>query len=100
LNTNGKWDTPWDLGARGSCMVGGNISTQAGGINFVRYGSLRQYVTGLEVVLADGTVLDLMENKGKEEKKKSDKWEFKGPDLKQNFIASEGILGIITKIGL
>ena len=49
---------PLDLGAKGSCQIGGNISTNAGGLRFLRYGSLHGSVLGLEVVLADGTVLD------------------------------------------
>lgn len=49
---------PLDLGAKGSCQIGGNIATNAGGLRFLRYGSLHGSVLGLEVVLADGTVLD------------------------------------------
>ena len=49
---------PLDLGARGSCAIGGNISTNAGGNRVIRYGMTREMVLGLEVVLADGTVLD------------------------------------------
>jgi D-2-hydroxyglutarate dehydrogenase len=50
---------PWDLGSRGTCQVGGNVSTNAGGLNVVKKGLLRSYVLGLEVVLANGQVLDL-----------------------------------------
>ena len=49
---------PLDLGAKGSCQIGGNVATNAGGLRFVRYGSLHGSVLGLEAVLADGTVLD------------------------------------------
>ncbi|MFN3500544.1 MAG: FAD-binding oxidoreductase, partial [Pannonibacter indicus] len=51
---------PLDLGAKGSCQIGGNISTNAGGLRFVRYGSLHGSVLGLEVVLADGSIMDVM----------------------------------------
>ncbi|HEX6259898.1 MAG TPA: FAD-binding oxidoreductase, partial [Woeseiaceae bacterium] len=47
---------PLDLGARGSCTIGGNVATNAGGINVIRYGMMRELVLGLEAVLADGTV--------------------------------------------
>ena len=50
---------PIDLGAKGSCMIGGNVSTNAGGIRLIKYGNLHNSVVGLEVVLADGTVLNL-----------------------------------------
>ncbi|NIV19042.1 MAG: FAD-binding protein, partial [Woeseiaceae bacterium] len=49
---------PLSLSAEGSCQIGGNLSTNAGGINVIRYGTARQQVLGLEVVLADGTVWD------------------------------------------
>ena len=49
---------PLDLGAKGSCQIGGNIATNAGGLRLLRYGSLHGNVVGLEVVLADGTVLN------------------------------------------
>jgi len=45
---------PWDLGARGTCMVGGNVSTNAGGLNVVRKNLLRKHIVGLEVVLSSG----------------------------------------------
>ena len=51
---------PLDLGAKGSCQIGGNVATNAGGLRVLRYGSMHQNVLGLEVVLADGTVLDMV----------------------------------------
>ena len=83
--------TPYDLGSRGSCTVGGNISTNAGGNNFIRHGPLRAHVVGLEVVLASGRILDLMSKCRKDNT---------GYDLKQLFIGSEGTLGVITKAAL
>lgn len=71
---NQGYATPYDLGATGSCIVGGNLSTMACGIHFVKYGGLRNYVLGLEVVLPDGKILDMI---GHLRKDKS------GPDLKQ-----------------
>lgn len=79
---------PLDLGARGSCAIGGNIATNAGGNRVVRYGMTRQMVLGLEVVLADGTVLDMLNTMIKNNA---------GFDLKQLFIGSEGSLGIVTR---
>lgn len=78
---------PLDLGAKGSCQIGGNIATNAGGLRYLRYGSLHGTVLGLEVVLADGTVLDNLSALRKDNT---------GYDLKQLFIGSEGTLGIIT----
>ena len=83
--------TPYDLGSRGSCTVGGNISTNAGGNNFIRHGPLRGHVVGLEVLLASGEVLDLMTKCRKDNT---------GYDLKQLFIGTEGTLGVITKAAL
>jgi len=77
-----------DLGARGSCTIGGNMSTNAGGLSVLRYGMMREQVLGLEVVLADGTILSSMNNMMKNNA---------GYDLKQLFIGSEGTLGIITR---
>ncbi len=77
-----------DLGARGSCQIGGNLSTNAGGIRVIRYGMAREQVLGLEAVLADGTVVS---NLNKMLKNNA------GYDLKQLFIGSEGTLGIITR---
>ena len=78
---------PLWFGARGSAMIGGVLSTNAGGSNVLRYGSTRALCLGLEVVLADGRVLDLM---GQLHKDNS------GYDLKQMFIGAEGTLGVIT----
>ncbi|KAI8458597.1 hypothetical protein BY996DRAFT_4576959 [Phakopsora pachyrhizi] len=82
---------PLDLGAKGSCQVGGNIATNAGGLRLLRYGSLHGSVLGLEVVLPDenGTIL----SSGMKNGLRKDNT---GYDLKQLFIGSEGTLGIIT----
>ncbi|MCC5882805.1 MAG: FAD-binding oxidoreductase [Halomonas sp.] len=77
-----------DLGARGSCTIGGNIATNAGGVRVIRYGMMRQQVLGLEAVLADGTVVSSMNRMLKNNA---------GYDLKQLFIGSEGTLGIVTR---
>ncbi|MGB3148657.1 MAG: FAD-binding oxidoreductase [Paracoccaceae bacterium] len=78
---------PLWFGARGSAMIGGVLSTNAGGSNVLRYGSTRALCLGLEVVLADGRVMDLMSELHKDNS---------GYDLKQLFIGAEGTLGIIT----
>ena len=57
---------PWDLGARGSCQLGGNIATNAGGLNVVRNGPLRNYIMGLEVVLSNGKILNLLNKNRKD----------------------------------
>lgn len=80
---------PLDLGARGSCTIGGNAATNAGGINVIRYGMMRNHILGMEVVLADGTILSSMNKVIKNNS---------GYDLKQLFIGSEGTLGIITRL--
>lgn len=77
-----------DLGARGSCTIGGNISTNAGGLSVLRYGMTRDQILGLEVVLADGTILSSMNKMIKNNA---------GYDLKQLFIGSEGTLGVVTR---
>ncbi len=79
---------PLDLGARGSCTIGGNLSTNAGGNRVIRYGMTRDLVVGVEAVLADGTIID-----GLHKLRKNNT----GYDLKQLFIGSEGTLGLITK---
>lgn len=79
---------PLDLGARGSATIGGNIATNAGGNKVLRYGMMREMILGLEVVLADGTILSSMNKVIKNNA---------GYDLKQLFIGSEGTLGIVTR---
>jgi FAD/FMN-containing dehydrogenase len=78
-----------DLGARGSCQIGGNVSTNAGGNGVLQHGMMREQVLGLEVVLADGTVLPMLRPMIKNNT---------GYDLKQFFIGAEGTLGIITRV--
>ncbi len=78
---------PLFFGARGSAMIGGNLSTNAGGSNVLRYGNTRALCLGLEVVLADGRVLNLMSELHKDNA---------GYDLKDLFIGAEGTLGVIT----
>ncbi|WP_342129865.1 FAD-binding oxidoreductase [Hydrogenophaga sp. OTU3427] len=80
-----------DLGARGSCQIGGNLATNAGGNGVVQFGMMREQTLGLEVVLADGTVLDMLRPMVKNNT---------GYDLKQFFIGAEGTLGIITRAQL
>ena len=82
---------PLDLGGRGSCTIGGNIATNAGGVRVVRYGMMRALVLGVEAVLADGTVLKSLNRMLKNNA---------GYDLKQLFIGSEGTLGVITRADL
>jgi len=86
LNDHG-FMVPLDLGAKGSCQIGGNIATNAGGLRLLRYGSLHGNVIGLEVVLADGEVISQLNALRKDNT---------GYDLKQLFIGSEGTLGVIT----
>jgi FAD/FMN-containing dehydrogenase len=78
---------PLSLAAEGSCQIGGNLSTNAGGVNVLRYGTARDQVLGLEVVLPDGRVWDGLRALRKDNT---------GYDLKQLFIGAEGTLGIIT----
>ncbi|MEG2046850.1 MAG: FAD-binding oxidoreductase [Comamonas sp.] len=78
-----------DLGARGSCQIGGNVSTNAGGNGVLQHGMMREQVLGLEVVLADGTVLPMLRPMLKNNT---------GYDLKQFFIGAEGTLGVITRV--
>src|SRR6201996_495710 len=82
---------PLDLGAKGSCQIGGNVSTNAGGLRLLRYGSLHGTVLGVEAVLADGTLVDDLSKLRKNNT---------GYDLKQLFIGAEGTLGIITGISI
>jgi len=78
---------PLSLAAEGSCQLGGNISTNAGGTNVLRYGNTRDLVMGLEVVLADGRIINGLSGLRKDNT---------GYDLKQLFIGAEGTLGFIT----
>jgi len=82
---------PLDLGGRGSCQLGGNASTNAGGMRVIRYGMMREQILGLEVVLADGRIVSSMNQMIKNNT---------GYDLKHLFIGSEGTLGVITKLVL
>ncbi len=82
---------PLDLGARGSCQIGGNVSTNAGGNHVIRFGMTRDNVLGLEVVLADGTIVSSLNTMIKNNA---------GYDLKQLFIGTEGTLGIVTRVVL
>ena len=78
---------PLSLAAQGSCQIGGNLSTNAGGVNVLRYGNAREQVLGLEVVLPDGRVWDGLRALRKDNT---------GYDLKQLFLGAEGTLGVIT----
>ncbi len=78
---------PLSLGAEGTCQIGGNISTNAGGVQVLRYGNARDLVLGLETVLPDGRIFDGLRSLRKDNT---------GYDLKQLFIGAEGTLGIIT----
>src|SRR4029079_1614323 len=78
---------PLSLASEGSCTIGGNLATNAGGNAVLRYGNARDLVLGVEVVLADGRVLDLTKGLRKDNT---------GYDLKQLFIGAEGTLGVIT----
>lgn len=82
---------PLDLGAKGSCQIGGNVATNAGGLRLLRYGSLHGNVLGVEAVLPDGTI---MHDLSKLRKNNT------GYDLKQLFIGGEGTIGIITGVSI
>lgn len=82
---------PLSLGAEGSCQIGGNVSTNAGGTSVLRYGNTRDLVLGVEVVLPDGRIWNGMRTLRKNNT---------GYDLKHIFIGAEGTLGIITKVAL
>ncbi|MBJ2152730.1 FAD-binding oxidoreductase [Paracoccus sp. IB05] len=82
---------PMSLGAEGSCQIGGNIATNAGGTGVLRYGNMRDLVLGLEVVLADGTVWEGLRTLRKNNS---------GYDLRNLFAGSEGTLGVITAAAL
>ncbi len=82
---------PLSIGSEGTCQLGGNLATNAGGINVLRYGMMRDLTLGLEVVLADGRLLDTLTTLRKDNT---------GYDVKGLFIGSEGTLGIITAASL
>lgn len=82
---------PLDLGAKGSCHIGGNVATNAGGLRLLRYGSLHGNVLGIEAVLPDGTIVDDLSKLRKNNT---------GYDLKQLFIGGEGTIGLITAISV
>eukprot|EP00741_Cyanophora_paradoxa_P016537 tig00020927_g15967.t1 len=82
---------PLDLGAKGSCQIGGNVATNAGGLRLVRYGSLHGTVLGLQVVMADGTIVDNLSTLRKDNT---------GIHLNHLFIGSEGVLGVITAVSI
>ncbi|XP_017774334.1 PREDICTED: D-2-hydroxyglutarate dehydrogenase, mitochondrial-like [Nicrophorus vespilloides] len=82
---------PLDLGAKGSCHIGGNVSTNAGGLRLLRYGNMHGNVLGLEAVKANGEIIDLMSSLKKDNT---------GFHLKHLFIGSEGTLGVVTKVAI
>jgi FAD/FMN-containing dehydrogenase len=82
---------PLSLGSEGTCRIGGNLASNAGGVNVIRYGMARDLVLGLEVVLADGRVWDGLRTLRKDNT---------GYDLKQLFLGAEGSLGVITAASL
>jgi len=82
---------PLSLGSEGSCQIGGNLATNAGGLNVVRYGMARELVLGVEAVLADGSVYDGLKSLRKDNT---------GYDLRSLLIGSEGTLGVITAASL
>lgn len=88
---NEGWFFPLDLGARGSCQIGGNAATNAGGNRVIRYGTMRDLVLGLEVALPNGTLMTMMNRVTKNTT---------GIDLKHLFIGAEGTLGVITRLVL
>ncbi|KAL2717564.1 hypothetical protein V1478_013264 [Vespula squamosa] len=82
---------PLDLGAKGSCLIGGNVSTNAGGIRLLRYGNLHGNILGLEAVKANGDVINSLNGLKKNNT---------GFHLKHLFIGSEGTLGVVTKVAI
>ena len=86
-----KLEMPISLGSKGSCQIGGNIATNAGGLNVIKYGSIRSNILGIEAILPNGDFYDDL---------KTVKKNNTGFDLKQLFIGSEGTLGIITAASL
>jgi (R)-2-hydroxyglutarate---pyruvate transhydrogenase len=82
---------PLDLGAKGSCQIGGNVATNAGGLRLLRYGTMHGNVLGIEAVLPDGTIVDDLSKLRKNNT---------GYDIKQLFIGGEGTIGIITAVSI
>ncbi|XP_013188156.2 D-2-hydroxyglutarate dehydrogenase, mitochondrial [Amyelois transitella] len=82
---------PLDLGAKGTCQIGGNVSTNAGGLRLLRYGNLHGSILGVEAVKADGTIIDCLKTLKKDNT---------GYHLKHLFIGSEGTLGLVTKVAI
>src|SRR5260221_10952247 len=82
---------PLSLGSEGTAQIGGNLSTNAGGTAVLRYGMMRDLVLGLEVVLADGRVLEALKSLRKDNT---------GYDVKSLFVGAEGTLGVITAASL
>ena len=82
---------PLSLASEGTCTIGGNISTNAGGLNVIAYGNTRDLVTGVEAVLADGRIVNALSKLRKDNT---------GYDVKSLFIGAEGTLGIITAASL
>ena len=82
---------PLDLGAKGSCQIGGNVATNAGGLRLLRYGSLHGNILGIEAVLPDGTIVDDLSKLRKNNT---------GYDIKHLFVGGEGTIGIITAISI
>jgi FAD/FMN-containing dehydrogenase len=104
---------PLDIGSKGTCHIGGNVSTNAGGHHFFRFGGLHGTVVGMEVVLADGRVLRMNIDANDDDDDNDDdcthRFQYSsaslrkdntGYDLKQLFIGGEGTLGIITKVAV
>ena len=87
--TEAKRLFPLSLAAQGSCQIGGNVATNAGGINVLRYGNMRDLTLGIEAVLPDGTMWNGLRSLRKDNT---------GYDLKQLFIGGEGTLGIVTRV--
>lgn len=90
LSTHG-FCAPVDLGAKGSCQIGGNIATNAGGLRFKRYGSLHGTVLGVEAIAGTGERLDMLSELRKDNT---------GYSVKDLFIGSEGSLGVITAVSI
>ncbi|KAL9649175.1 hypothetical protein ABK040_004196 [Willaertia magna] len=91
LENNLSFQMPLDLAAKGTCQIGGNIATGAGGIRYIRFGSLHANLLGLECILPNGDILNTIKEIRKDNT---------GYHLSHLFIGSEGTLGIITKVAL